>query len=162
MQFALTKNPMKKFAALLLALLMATPHTFASFGDVPEDSWYRPYVEQLVSDGVFDEGDLFRPADPVNRAEFVKIVITAIDGLDGYDVPPTPTFDDVAEDAWYYAYVESAVQLEIVNGYTDAQGNLTGLFGPNDTVTRSAAAKILVGAFDIPPPPSPLSPFPPL
>jgi hypothetical protein len=131
-----------------------------TFNDVPTSAWYYEYVEQLVDDGVVDAGDNYRPNDPLNRAELVKIVITAIDGLAGYEAPATPTFDDVPADAWYYDYVEAAVQLDIVNGYTDAAGNLTGMFGPSDTVNRAAATKILVNAFSVATDLDPASIFP--
>lgn len=131
-----------------------------TFNDVPTDAWYYNYVEQLVDDGVIDAADNYRPADALNRAELVKIAITAIDGLAGYEAPATPTFDDVAADAWFFDYVEAAVQLGIVNGYTDANGNLTGMFGPGDTVNRAAATKILVNAFSVPTDLTPGSSFP--
>jgi hypothetical protein len=131
-----------------------------TFNDVPTDAWYATYVEQLVGDGVVDAGDYYRPADALNRAELTKMAITAIDGLAGYEAPATPTFDDVAADAWYYDYIEAAVQLGIVNGYTDAQSNLTGMFGPGDTVNRAAATKILVNAFSVPTDLDPTSSFP--
>ncbi|MBN2306523.1 S-layer homology domain-containing protein [Candidatus Peregrinibacteria bacterium] len=131
-----------------------------TFNDVPTDAWYYDYVEQLVDDGVIDVADNYRPADALNRAELVKIAITAIDGLAGYEAPATPTFDDVPADAWFFDYVEAAVQLGIVNGYTDASGNLTGYFGPGDTVNRAAATKILVNAFSVPTDLDPGSVFP--
>jgi len=122
-----------------------------TFTDVPTDAWYYDYVEQLADDGLLDTSTgTYRPNDALNRAELVKLVVTAVEGLAGYEAPATPTFDDVSTDAWYYQYVEAAVQLGIVNGYTDAQGNLTGKFGPGDTVNRAAATKILVNAFSVP------------
>lgn len=131
-----------------------------TFNDVATDAWYYDYVEQLVSDGVIDSADNYRPADALNRAELTKIAITAIDGLAGYTAPATPTFDDVPADAWFFDYVEAAVQLGIVNGYSDANGNLTGKFGPSDTVNRAAATKILVNAFSVPTDLDPASTFP--
>ncbi len=133
------------------ALLVAyTPLALAqTFNDVPSDAWFFDYVEQGVDQGIFDSSDNFRPGDALNRAELVKIVVTAIDGLAGYEAPATPTFDDVPTDAWFYDYVEAAVAEGIVSGYTDANGNLTGQFGPGDTVNRAAATKILVNAFAI-------------
>jgi len=150
------------FAVVATVALLATNASVAfaqTFNDVPTDAWYFDYVEQLVDEGVFDVADNFRPDAPLNRAELVKIVITAIDGLAGYEAPATPTFDDVSASAWFYDYVEAAVQLDIVNGYTDASGNLTGLFGPSDTVNRAAATKILVNAFSVPTDLEPVAPF---
>lgn len=132
---------------------------YRSFKDVPCEAWYFDYVEQLVDQGIIDAGEYFRPNDPLSRAELVKMVVTTIDGLADYVAPATPTFDDVPVSAWYYDYVEAAVQLGIISGYTDASGNLTGQFGPGDSVGRAAATKILVNAFAIPTTLSPASPF---
>ncbi len=136
-----------------------TKACYNTFNDVPCSAWYFDYVEQLVDEGVFDVSDNFRPADFLNRAEMVKLVITAIDGLAGYQTPPTPTFDDVPANAWFYDYVEAAVQLGIVSGYTDPSGNLTGLFGPGDNVNRAAGIKWVVNSFAVPTTLSPASPF---
>ena len=145
---------------LISRLVTVEPDCYRSFKDVPCEAWYFDYVEQLVDQGIIDDaGDYFRPNDPLNRAELVKIIITAIDGLTDYEAPATPTFDDVPVDAWYFDYVECAVQLGIVSGYTDAAGNLTGMFGPGDTVNRAVIAKWLVNAFAIPTTLFPESPF---
>jgi len=157
------KSIKKALATLsVLALLVSNVQVaFAqTFNDVPTDAWYYDYVEQLVSDGVIEARDTYRPNDGLIRAEIAKIVIMAVDGLADYEAPATPTFDDVAPDAWYYDYVEAAVQLGIVKGYTDAAGNLTGKFGPTDTVSRAQATKILVNAFAVPTTLTPASPFP--
>jgi hypothetical protein len=126
--------------------------TYAStFKDIPADAWYLDYVEQLVDYGVIEaSSDKFRPQDYLNRAELVKMVITAKDNLAYYTAPEKPSFKDVAPEAWYYDYVESAYQLKIVNGYKDEQGNETGFFGPDNHVTRAEAAKILVNNFGVP------------
>ena len=84
----------------------------------------------------------------VTRAEFTKDLIIKIDGLAGYEAPATPTFDDVPADAWYFDYVEAAVQLGIVTGYSDAQGNLTGMFGPGDQLNRAEFIKVVITAID--------------
>ena len=56
-------------------------------------------------------------------------------------LPPTE-FSDVDEDAWYYPYVSRAASLGLINGYTDSDG-YTGLFGPEDALTRGQVATIL-------------------
>ncbi|MBN2087631.1 S-layer homology domain-containing protein [Candidatus Peregrinibacteria bacterium] len=121
-----------------------------TFGDVVPGDWYYDAVEQLAVDGVFDAKDQFRPNDTVNRAELVKIVMLAIDGMRNFEAPEAPTFKDVPKDAWYYDYVEAAVSFDVIDGYADKNGNPTGYFGPGDKVTRSQAAKILVEAFAYP------------
>lgn len=143
---------MKKICLILSLFVLATQSTLAlapSFSDVPSDAWYRPYVDQLRDEGIVDAGEFFRPEDGLNRAELVKMIITTIDGLEDYTPPPNPTFDDVLPGEWYTNYIEQAATLGIVTGYSDAQGNLIGLFGPGDTVNRAAATKMLIKAFDI-------------
>ena len=81
-----------------------------------------------MEEALWMPAEYFRPADSLNRAELVKMVITVIDGLKGHTPPPTPTFDDVPPGAWFTNYIEAAATLGIITGYADAQGNLIGLF----------------------------------
>lgn len=80
--------------------------------------------------------DLNRPA---LRAEVLAIMHDAF----GDDVPPLlSTFKDTA----YHPYekdIAYAAALGVVSGDTDAAGNLTGTFRPNDEVNRAEAAKII-------------------
>lgn len=131
---------------LSLSLFISTA---LAFTDVPAEAWFASYVSALEDEGIIDSGELFRPAQTLNRAELVKMVMEAIGAMDNYEAPPTATFDDVPSEAWFSSYVEEAATRSIVRGYEDEQGNLTGVFGPADPVTRAAAVKILVGAFDI-------------
>ncbi len=142
----------KKIILFLLIFAVLGQGAFAvstTFSDVSQNAWYASYVAQLKDSGIVDAGELFRPADSLNRAELVKMVMTAIDGLDGHVPPANPAFDDVLPGAWYTNYIEAAATLGIVTGYTDANGNLIGFFGPGDTVNRAAATKMLVEAFDL-------------
>lgn len=54
------------------------------------------------------------------------------------------TFTDVSTSAWYYDYVDQISDASIMSGYDN------GDFGPNDSLTRDQAAKVLVLAFDYP------------
>lgn len=121
-----------------------------TFNDVPENAWYYDYVEQLVSDGIVEKDANFQPNFPQKRAELIQWVITASNGLNGFTAPTIPTFSDVPASSPYYQYVEAAFSLGIVNGYTDSNGKFLGIFGPDDSVTRAAATKILVNAFKLP------------
>ena len=136
---------------VLAVILFNTSIVFANtFNDVAEDAWYSDFVEQLAEEGIVDPGDVYRPDDALTRAELAEMVIKAVDGLAGFEAPATPTFLDVPVDSPYYNYVEAAFALGIVGGYTDANGDRTGVFGPEDSITRAATAKILTSAFDIP------------
>jgi hypothetical protein len=144
---------LRKFiAGLSVTALLASVIGFgaiasaATFTDVDSDHWAYSSVEDLASQGVvegFSDGS-FGCAATANRAEFSKMVALAFgfDASTDYDAG----FSDVSSDAWYAGYVNVLAQNGVVGGYTDADGDATGLFGPGDTVTRAAAAKMLVAA----------------
>jgi hypothetical protein len=54
-------------------------------------------------------------------------------------------FHDIPSAAWYAAYVTELVDLGIVDGYKDFQGNSLHLFGPSDSVTYAQLAKLTIG-----------------
>ena len=116
-----------------------------TFPDVNPDAYYYVPVENLVAQGVI-KGDQpeYRPNDNVNRAEMAKLAVLAF----GYEVetPDTPSFKDVSKDDWFYPYVETAKKHGIINGYKTAEGDLTGYYGPGDSLTREQAAAIIVKA----------------
>lgn len=53
------------------------------------------------------------------------------------------SFLDTSADAWYAPYVEWAASEGLITGYKDVSGNYTGLFGPQDGLTRAQLAVIL-------------------
>lgn len=54
----------------------------------------------------------------------------------------TIVFEDVAQSSWYSTYVRSATEANIATGYRDANGKLTGKFGPSNNVTIAEALKM--------------------
>ena len=126
--------------ALLSTLVVTTAVSAASYTDVPADSWAKSYIDNLADLGVFTGTGTFRPTANMTRAEFVKSVVVAA-GLEG---STTVTFPDVKAGEWYVPFVKTAVANGVISGY--ANGN----FGPNDSLTREQAAKIVVEAFDLP------------
>lgn len=131
--------------ALLTSLVGFSAVAYAqSFSDVDTDHWAYESVEDLYAQGVVEgyEDGTFGCDSTANRAEFSKMVALAF-GFDtetDYDAG----FSDVAADAWYAPYVNTLAQNGVVAGYTDADGEPTGEFGPGDTVNRAAAAKMLM------------------
>jgi len=123
------------------------PPAGPTFPDVlPEDLGFKA-VEFLVEQGIVDGNGngFFQPEHPVSRAEVVRMVIKSIDGLSGYEPPPTPTFDDVQPEDWYYNYVEASVQLGLVYGLFDRAGNLNGRFGPGDSASDCLLRQLMDG-----------------
>lgn len=62
------------------------------------------------------------------------------------EAQPEIVFSDVPEGTWFHDSVYDAVKLGLVTGYADDSGNLTGLFGPYDQLTRAQAVAILARA----------------
>ncbi len=125
---------------LLYALLggaLAVPASALS--DVPEDFWAKEDIDRCValryfypeSDGSFGVGK------EMSRAEFVVVLCRCL----GWKPtsPARAVYEDVPEKEWYAGAVETAYH----------QGAITsqdGSFRPNDPVTRSEAASMLVRA----------------
>ncbi len=61
--------------------------------------------------------------------------------IDGDGKWGAPTFVDVARDAWYFDYVETAAEAGILNGKGD------GKFAPDDNITVAEAVKIAACAY---------------
>jgi len=55
-------------------------------------------------------------------------------------------FRDVPTSQWFAASVATVLKAGIAAGYRDAQGNLTGEYGPNNNVTYAEIAKMALGA----------------
>jgi hypothetical protein len=89
----------------------------------------------VYSDGAVD---VTRPA---TRGEVVMTVLQAYKKEAGS--PLGTVFTDVPISIQFAAAIEKAHTDGIVNGYTDAQGNSLGLFGPTYPVKRAELVKIL-------------------
>lgn len=109
-----------------------------------ENHWAYEQMDDLINadiiDGVMDKyNNMFvKPNDYVTRAQFVKIIVTAL-GLENEG--NGKAFSDVKAGTWYYDYVQTASSLDIVTGKPG------GKFAPNDKITRAEMAKIIVDAF---------------
>ena len=78
-----------------------------------------------------------------------KTTVTAsiLDGVKQAVCEITVEFADVTDDAaFYYSPVYWAVGEGITSGYTDKNGKLTGLFGPDDSCTRAQIVTFLYRA----------------
>ncbi len=109
----------------------------AHFPDVEEDAWYYDYVETMYNYGWIDGNPdgTFRPGNGINRAELAKMVINALE-LD-LDTTGAPHFDDVTSGDWFFEYVETAYNYDLMRGYAD------GTFGASKPVNRAETAKIV-------------------
>jgi hypothetical protein len=78
----------------------------------------------------------FDPDASMTRAEFAAIVVNAL-GLPEKEAAP---FSDVARDAWYAPYVDTAYAYGLVSGTGE------GMFSPNGTITRQQACVLMTRA----------------
>ena len=112
-----------------------TPAKTPTFSDVPSNHWAYSYVTKLATNGTiggYDDGS-FKPNNNVTREEFVKMIIGATGLLSN---SAQCDFADVSKDAWFYGYVASAFEKEIVSGVTDTS------FGVGRNITRQDVAVI--------------------
>ena len=116
------------------------------FIDVPNDQWFAPYVNALVTAGCLDTANgYYYPGDDLTRAHAVKMLVCA-GGLEA-GVPGHPTFKDVSLGYWAYSAVEIAYTHNVIDGYS---GDRAGYFGPDDPITREQFAKMVSETFNLP------------
>ena len=110
--------------------------------------WAKPFVTcaEEYQWSVFSDGsvDTQRGA---TRAEVIATVLQAF-GVQTGNVSGD-VFTDVGSATLYASAIEKAQKDGIVNGYADAQGNMTGIFGPDDTVKRAEFAKMVTIALEV-------------
>lgn len=117
----------------------------AGFPDVDQSLWYHDAVDWAVSSGIMggfdgDAGELagcFGPDLELTRAQAAQI-LWAAEGRPAADRPAG--FADVAEGDWHFASVSWAACAGVFEGYDDG----SGLFGPDDPLTREQAAAVLM------------------
>lgn len=133
---------MKKFITLLITsfLVLSTQTAFAQFTDVGETFHQKESINWLLNQKVIQgySDNTFKPENPVNRAEFLKMLYETI-GLKGKTA--TLNFPDVPENEWYTKYVKEAYADGVVKGYDD------GYFRPDARINLAEALKIVMNAF---------------
>lgn len=113
------------------------------FIDLTTAHWAYQVIMDLCERGIingYPDGS-FKMQNSITRAEMTKIFVIA-KGLNTIE-PLVPSFSDVNQDAWYYEYVETAVQAGLVKGYE------TGEFRPNAYITREEIAAIVARAMGL-------------
>ena len=106
------------------------------FADVSGSDWFYNDVRYVYEKGIMDGtgADRFSPNAPLTRAMIVTILYRMAGSP---SVSGSSDFTDVAASKWFAKAVAWAAANGIVNGYG------SGLFGPNDPVTREQLAAIL-------------------
>ena len=109
-----------------------------NFEDLETVAWAKESIISLYDKGIINgvTDTEFEPQRNVTRAEFVKIVVEALN----IKSDKTVEFKDVDKKAWYANAINAASANGIVNGKGD------GYFYPNESMTRQDAAVVLYKA----------------
>lgn len=87
------------------------------------------------------EDGTFKPEKLVNRAEFMKMLVTSINQEDIPD-PKGPCFKDVKGDEWYARFICYGKEKEWISGYEDMT------FRPEKEVNQAEMMKLIAVAMD--------------
>ncbi len=107
------------------------------FSDLDGFDWAKDAIEELYEKEIVNgngNGD-FKPAASVTRAEFLKMLVCAIDITQDGGLT-VPEFDDCKVTDWWYPYVGAAYSKGIANGIGSS-------FGAGMTITREDAVTFL-------------------
>ncbi|MBD3156651.1 hypothetical protein GF369_02370, partial [Candidatus Peregrinibacteria bacterium] len=100
-------------------------------------------ISFLKNEGViqgYPDGS-FKPENTVSRVEVLKFILEGIDAqiADAKTLP----FSDTENGTWYADYLQTALYLNIIDGYPD------GSFKPSNTVNKAEFMKMLIEAMNI-------------
>jgi len=129
------------YAPVKVPEVLPSSNNEIKFDDLDTVKWAEDSIYALAKKGIISraENKKFRPDDSVTRAEFIKMLIIAINASNsGTDIE----LKDVPYDAWYYISFKMAYNRRIIFG--DENGN----FNPNDKLTRQDMCVMLSRTLD--------------
>ncbi len=106
---------------------------FASFSDVVPQSLFYNAVEYFSNEIpiISVDRDKFRPLDKINKAEFLKLVISS--GNTGIkQIQVEVPYEDINGDEWFAPYVDRALELGIIEYNKEDP-----YFRPGETINRA-------------------------
>lgn len=130
--------------SILLAVLILPASLALAFTDVSSSNQHNEAIQYLQQKGIiqgYTDGT-FRPNSPINRAEFLKILLEAKSPGIAVAQNLANCFPDVAA-AWYSPYICYAKTNGIVSGYPD------GNFKPQNNINLAEALKMVLETYDI-------------
>lgn len=107
------------------------------FTDTENGTWYSDYLQTSLYLGIVDgypDGS-FKPENTVNKVEFLKMLINAMNTDIDPEVGYLP-FTDVDKDHWYAPYVQFAYKKNLI----DVDGRT---FNPQEQMTREKVAEAM-------------------
>ena len=117
------------------------------FEDVPQDSYYAPYVRWAVCNQIVEgmSEQKFLPDAPITREQMAKLIAFYVEKM-GYTLLPTEqeipeNFADSADISdWAWSSVDALRTSGILNGVASEEGTVS--FLPKNTATRAEAAAV--------------------
>ena len=126
-----------EFAKLVNRTMGFTAESEISFSDVTERDWFHAEVARAVAAGYArGSGGLFRPNQPVTRAEAAAMLARAA-GLAAKEERADAFADAASIPAWARGSVGAAAEAGYMTGYPD------GTFGALGSITRAEAVVTL-------------------
>lgn len=138
----LMRNCFLIFVFLVLPVCVKAEAIFSDLNNYRYETAVRYLYEKKVVQGYSNK--TFQPNNLINRAEFTKILVSAVEpnflARSDYSLD---CFQDVSDDAWYAPYICFAKKEKLVSGYPD------GNFYPAKNLNLAEALKMIVNAFDL-------------
>jgi flagellar hook assembly protein FlgD len=117
----------------------------AGFKDVFETNPACDAIEWTEENNIFEgyAGGEFKPAQPINRVEALKVILLTLDFNIMSDNGSSLGYYDVTPGSWYMKYVRTAKTNGVAKGYID------GSFKPNKQIIKAEALVMLLRAAEI-------------
>ncbi len=143
----ITRAEMAKMVVIAFGYEVPDSVSETEFSDITVTDWYAKYVETAREhELVAGYGDgTFAPANYINRAEALKILIEAYltdEEIEAIETDGMP-FTDVNATVWYAPYISYSYENGIVQGYSDTE------FAPGNNITRAEFCKIIVELLEL-------------
>jgi hypothetical protein len=117
-----------------------------AFSDVSPNSPEAAAINSLQSQGIVEgyADGTYRPAQRINRAEFVKILLKSSGRYESPEGTIRCFADFTGNEQWYWGYACAAREQGLIQGYPD------GRFRGEQSINTAEGLKIALNAFGIP------------
>ncbi|MHB1392706.1 MAG: S-layer homology domain-containing protein [Clostridia bacterium] len=136
-------------SSLFLGSVCAEPGLVAKFKDVKDSDWYAEAVVKMSTSKIIDgmPGGSFNPQGEVTRAQFVKMLVQAmeykkIDSISFEDIKPLPT----RKAHWASVYIETALRSGVI-----MKDEIGSNFYPDIPLTRKDMGMMMFRALKLQP-----------
>lgn len=128
---------------ILTFLIQISAFTVSADKTDMDEHWAKDYGERLMNLGIMNgyEDGTFKLNGTITRAEFTKLLVTLRYG--NYQTYTEEIFKDVPQSAWYYSYVCTAYEENIL------EENKGEDFRPNELITREEMVVMITNSLEL-------------